>query len=201
MQPDENDIIYTAYGVDFNAILKSLYELIFGGSFTYDAFVQFLLQLWTVYSVIAFIVSIIFIIGIIYCYLKINQLDEIIEDKLDEQKKNWEALHHGNIEDKRWHSVQIHLESTNPNDWKLAIIEADVLLERLLETAGYVGVTIGDKLKSASTRSFKTLDEAWQAHRIRNQIAHGGADFVLTHKIAKDTLILYERVFKEFDFL
>ena len=83
-------------------------------------------------------------------------------------------------------------------DWKLAIIEADVLLERMLDKAGYAGNTVGEKLKSASVRSFTTLDDAWRAHRVRNQIAHGGADFVLTQKTAHETIVLYERVFKEF---
>jgi hypothetical protein len=32
---------------------------------------------------------------------------------------------------------------------------------------------------------------------VRNKIAHAGADFILTQKIARETIMQYERVFKE----
>jgi len=199
MQPD-NDIVYSTYGVDsgfFENVLGffSSYDISFSGVF------EFISSIWTAYSVLAFTLSALFIYGIIYSYIRISQLSEEQEEKLLEQERMWKELHSGHIENERWGSVQSHINSENPNDWKLAIIEADVLLERMLENAGYAGNTIGEKLKSASARSFATLDDAWQAHRVRNQIAHGGADFVLTHKVAKETIIQYERVFKEFNFI
>lgn len=198
MQPDDNDFVYTSYGVDTN-VFKVLYDAFFGGSFSFDSLSALFLQIWTIYSIIAFILSALFIVGILYAYIRMSALSEIEEEDLHHKEHIWKELHSGNVENNRWQSVQTHLASENPNDWKLAIIEADVLLERMLEKAGYAGATIGEKLKSASVRSFATIDDAWQAHRVRNQIAHGGSDFVLTQKIAKETLIQYERVFKEFD--
>lgn len=195
MEPGDNDIVYRSYGPDFD--FGNFFQ--FFSDFSFDSALDFFSVIWTGYSIFAFFISALFIYGIIYSYIRIGQLSEAEEENLLEQEKMWKELHDGHIENQRWQSVQIHLESVNPNDWKLAIIEADVLLERMLEKAGYPGSTVGEKLKNASVRSFATLDDAWQAHRVRNQIAHGGADFVLTQKIAKETLILYERVFKEFD--
>lgn len=200
MQPDENDIVFTTYGPNLD-FLGGFFNIFTDGGSSFADIIAFMQSMWTIYSIIAFAISALLIFGIIYAYVRINQLDEIMAENLLEQEKMWRELHNGNIEDERWQSVQTHLDSQNPNDWKLAIIEADVLLERMLEKAGYAGNTIGEKLKSASVRSFATLDDAWQAHRVRNQIAHGGADFILTQKVAKETLILYERVFKEFDFV
>ena len=204
---DENDIVYNSYGLDTN-IFKLLYEQVFGSSLNtsatgmwYDGLLALALQIWTMYSVIAFALSALFIFGIIYAYLRIAQYDEIESEDLHHKEHLWHELHKGHAQNNRWQSVQTNLASNNPNDWKLAIIEADVLLERMLDDAGFTGATIGEKLKSAATRSFDTLDDAWQAHRVRNQIAHGGADFVLTHKLAKETLIQYERVFTEFGVL
>jgi hypothetical protein len=205
---DENDIIYNSYGLDTN-IFKLLYEQIAGSSLNtsatgawYDGLLALALQIWTIYSVIAFALSALFIFGIIYAYIRIAEYDEIEAEDLHDKEHRWHELHHGHHgANNRWQSVQNHLASENPNDWKLAIIEADVLLEKMLENAGFVGATVGEKLKSAATRSFETLQDAWQAHRVRNQIAHGGADFVLTHKLAKETLIQYERVFTEFGVL
>jgi hypothetical protein len=197
---DENDIVFNTYGLNGD-FLGRIFEFFTGGGFSFSSFLELLGTLWTIYSIIALTLSALFIFGIIYAYIRIGQMSEIEEEALAEQEKMWKELHGGSIENNRWQSVQTHLTSNNPNDWKLAIIEADVLLERMLEKAGYAGNTAGERLKSASARSFATLDDAWTAHRVRNQIAHGGADFVLTQKIAKETLILYERVFKEFDVL
>ena len=200
MQPDSNDIIFTNHGLNGN-IFKGLYESLWVSHLSVDGITAFVLQLWTIYSIIAFLISAAFIFGIIYTYIRMAELSEIEDHYLHEQEERWKQLHNGAIENNRWQSVQTHLASSNPNDWKLAIIEADVLLERMLEKAGFVGKTIGEKLKSSTSRTFATIDDAWSAHRVRNQIAHGGADFVLTQKIAKETLIMYERVFKEFDVL
>ena len=95
----------------------------------------------------------------------------------------------------------MHSGTNNPNDWKLAIIEADIMLGELLDAMGLGGTTIGEKLKSASPNSFKTLDQAWRAHRVRNEIAHAGSDFVLTKKAAQDTITQYKMVFEEFELL
>ena len=199
MQPDANDIVVTTYSINEN-IFKGLYDVVLRSGFHGDGILGILSYIWSVYSIIAFIVSIVFIIGLIYAYIRYHEFGEIEHQFLHDEEHRWQELHgaHNHIENERWHSVQHHLASENPNDWKLAIIEADVLLERTLDKAGYSGATIGEKLKSASIRSFSTIEDAWQAHRVRNQIAHGGADFILTQKVAKETLIQYERVFKEF---
>jgi hypothetical protein len=206
---DQNDIVFTTYSAETN-IFKVLYEYLFGTGVTtggaggggwYSGMFDSLLTLWSVYSVIAFGLSALFIFGIIYSYLRITEFDEEEEEILHERERLWRELHDGSTENKRWQSVQKHLASENPNDWKLAIIEADVLLEHMLAEAGFEGSTVADKLRSAASRTFVTLEDAWQAHRVRNQIAHGGTDFVLTHKVAKETLIQYERVFKEFSMI
>jgi hypothetical protein len=61
--------------------------------------------------------------------------------------------------------------------WKLTTCLAEVLRDK-----GYVGETVADMLKTAS---FKTVQLAWDAHGIRNRIAHEGSDFQLTEREAK----------------
>lgn len=198
MQPDANDIAYTSFGFDTN-IFKVLYESMSGSDVTLNSVTALFLHIWTIYSIIAFALSALFIAGIIFAYIRASEMGEREEEDIHHQEHLWQELHGSHhVENNRWGNVQTHLESQNPNDWKLAIIEADVLLERALDKAGYVGLTIGEKLKSSNIRSFATIDDAWQAHRIRNQIAHGGADFVLTQKVANETMVMYERVFREF---
>lgn len=100
-----------------------------------------------------------------------------------------------------WLEVEQKINSVNPSDWRLAIIEADVLLDEMLEQMGLPGDHLGERLKAANKSFFNTLDEAWQAHKVRNIIAHQGASYQLSYNEAKKTVDLYRRVFEEFYFI
>lgn len=99
--------------------------------------------------------------------------------------------------DSPWMKIKNNLNSNNPNDWKLAIIEADILLDNTLIEQGYAGTSLGERLKSIAPSQLATLRDAWDAHMVRNKIAHQGADFVVTQKIARDTIGQYEKVLVE----
>jgi len=101
----------------------------------------------------------------------------------------------------RWIHIQDLIKSYNANDWRQAIIEADIILEEMLEKMGYAGVTIGDKLKVIERSDFLTLDKAWSAHKVRNQIAHDGSNFKLTRDVAEKTIKDFEGVFREFYYI
>jgi hypothetical protein len=102
---------------------------------------------------------------------------------------------------KRWERVLEHMNSANPNDWKFAILEADIILDDLLETMQYGGESVADKLKSIEKSDFNTIEEAWEAHKVRNSIAHQGADFLITEREARRVIALYQKVFEEFSFI
>ncbi len=97
----------------------------------------------------------------------------------------------------RWQKVLEHIASDNPSDWRLAILEADIVLEETLDQVGYAGDTVGDKLKNAERRPFASLNAAWEAHRIRNAIAHQGQGFDVTQREAQRVIALFEGVFRE----
>lgn len=101
----------------------------------------------------------------------------------------------------RWQTVLGHASSLNQSEWRLAILEADTMLAELLDKRGYPGLSIGEQLKAVDSEKFKSIQDAWDAHRVRNQIAHEGSAFVLTEREARRVIGLYERVFKEFDFI
>jgi hypothetical protein len=75
------------------------------------------------------------------------------------------------------------------------------MLEDMLRAIGYDGVTIGDMLKNVDPADFVTLDKAWEAHKVRNQIAHRGMDFRVDRNDAERVIRLYEEVFGEFHYL
>jgi len=101
----------------------------------------------------------------------------------------------------KWQSILKDVDSDDPNKWKLAIIEADIILGELLNTLFLPGENIGDKLKAVEKSDFEHLDQAWEAHKIRNAIAHGGSDFLLTQKETKRVIGLYKSVFTEFEII
>ena len=101
----------------------------------------------------------------------------------------------------KWEKVLEHINSPNHSDWRLAILEADIMLGEVLDKMGYLGATIGDKLKSIEQSDFTNLQAAWEAHKVRNMIAHEGSDFNLNKPEAERVIKLFEKVFKEFKFI
>lgn len=144
-------------------------------------------------------IAIFFFIGIIYCVeglKRIRNKEEQIHDLKVEP-----AFEEGNAGDTvmahRWDNAMKHVESPNENDWKQAIIDADILLDDLLTKMGYRGESIGEKLKRVVKGDMRTLDDAWEAHKVRNQIAHEPG-FILSQHQARQTIGMYRKVFEEF---
>lgn len=101
----------------------------------------------------------------------------------------------------RWIQVLEYISSTNANDWKLAIIEADSMLDSLMGDLGFKGENLGEKLKMADRDKFRSLNYAWEAHTIRNKIAHEGSSFDLSLHEGKRVIALYEQIFREFGYI
>ena len=101
----------------------------------------------------------------------------------------------------RWETIVMLAASPQESDSRRAIIEADVMLGDLLTSQGYRGATIGDQLKDANPLQFTTLDLAWKAHKMRNDVAHGGEGLQLTERDVRATIDQYGRVFEEFNYI
>jgi len=101
----------------------------------------------------------------------------------------------------KWRQVLHLLFSTSQNDWRLAVIEADAMLEALLSNLGFTGNSLGEKLKTAGEKGFRQISHAWEVHTIRNRIAHEGSVFSLSHHEAKRVIALYEQIFREFGYI
>lgn len=199
MQPDSNDIPFNTYQID---IFGATIDAFSGSGGAMASFVARMYDLfivaWSVAAVIAFVLSALLLFGIIYTYIRANQLDEAVDEFVAQAEAAYRQYHGADVKNMRWNDVQTHIQSDRPNDWKLAIIEADVLLQETLDNAGYQGATIAEQLKSASPQSFQTVEAAWDAHKVRNQVAHSGTDFVLTKRVAQETITKYKMVFDEF---
>lgn len=101
----------------------------------------------------------------------------------------------------RWEEITHLANSASESDWRRAIMEADIMLGEALAGAGYRGATVGDRLKDANPLQMTTLDIAWQAHKVRNQIAHEGTGFHLSEWDTKATIDFYRRVLEELAYI
>ena len=166
--------------------------------FSVDGFLHFLDVAWTTYAILAYLVSIGFLVMYVYASIRKNSYSELQTQILRDQERLYNEKYRGATRNSRLKDVLTHIDSDNPNDWKLAIIEADIILDDILKKQGYAGNSLGERLKSISSEQLKSLNDAWEAHKVRNRIAHDGADFVLTHRIAQETIVRYQKVFTEF---
>lgn len=174
-----------------------IYNLFFGasGSVNFEAFKAFLAHLWLWIIFIGYILAVAGLFLIVYVTVRIFELRKREEDfytTLITQPEDGKKMH------PRWEKIQELVEEGGQSQWREAIIEAEIILEEVLEEAGYIGASVGDKLKSAKERPFATLQDAWDAHLVRNQIAHQGSTFDLSETVARRTLAHFESVFREF---
>ena len=151
---------------------------------------------------IALPLCVILLIGIIYCVERIKSirkqeaklLEVTVVPAYDEKTPAEKVMND------KWAKVLTHVDSANSNDWLLAIIEADIILAEILDKMGYQGETIGEKLKRVEKSDFNTLDHAWEAHKVRNAIAHQSG-FTISQREAKRVINLYRQVFEEFYYI
>lgn len=162
------------------------------GSFDYGILLS---DVWTFVTGVAYIVCLGLLAVLAYTTIYMNQLKEEEHHKYETHEPK-EA--DNETEHSRWAHIQALVESPNENDWRQAIIEADIMLDDILTMRGFAGESVGEKLKQANPQSFKTLEDAWEAHKVRNDIAHRGSSFHLTGQIAYRTIGRYLNVFEEF---
>lgn len=170
---------------------------------TYPIAFNFVKSFFGVLVGISFPLSLFFVVGIIYCVERIKVVrdkeslihEAKVEPAYDAVDKPDQALAN------RWTSVQTHIESPNENDWRQAILEADIILDDILTKMGYRGESIGEKLKRVEPGDMKSLDAAWEAHKVRNEIAHSGSLYAINQHTAKQVVNQYKKVFEEFYYI
>jgi len=78
-----------------------------------------------------------------------------------------------NILKQEWsNQVQDKLKTQDIEQAKMALIKADALLSNVLTKAGYRGETMADQLKQIDDGEISNAQALWDAHKLRNQIAH-----------------------------
>lgn len=70
----------------------------------------------------------------------------------------------------RWTEIA-HMQGQGGMGLKNALMEADKLLDYVMQAQGFTGENMGERLKRHGDR-FSDLNGVWAAHKLRNQVAH-----------------------------
>jgi len=99
---------------------------------------------------------------------------------------------------KQWTKITKRLETGKEAECKLAVIEADSLLNDIFKKMGYSGETIGEILKQLDSTTLPNIEQIWEAHKIRNNVVHD-PDYRFTLDEAKKTLGIYEKALRDLE--
>ena len=177
-----------------------IYRLLTGGDTDPELIIARAKIVWNTYTTIAMFACFLFIVGTIYSLIRLHQIrkeeNEVLEGLMLEAIKTKESPQNA-----RWDNIVRLVGSFNEHEWRQAIIEADIMLDEMVSAMALPGETLGEKLKVVEKSDFNTINEAWEAHKVRNALAHEGTNYVLNQREARRVIDLYKKVFDEFRFV
>ncbi len=186
--------------MDFLNIQNLFYNIyqFFTGDFS--QMIDTLAYHWPLVATISMLISFILIVLIIYFVMKLREVERL-DEKVFGTVEVLDVVGGEEIKNERWLRVLSHLETESQAEWKTAIMEADIILDEMTIKMGYHGVTLGERMTGVEKSDFLTINSAWEAHKVRNSIAHEGSDYILSKREVKRVIDLYRQVFEEFEFI
>ena len=145
-------------------------------------------------AVLEFISAIITIalgIGAFYLVIKRKELDEKLES-MEVVPDSVVGL--GPLQE-QWDDIMRHIDSIHEGEWKFAVIEADTIVDKVLKNY-FPGDTMGERLMNIDKTKLLSIDDLWEAHKIRNRLAHDD-NYFLRHAEALRAVRLFESTLKE----
>lgn len=94
---------------------------------------------------------------------------------------------------RRWNELQKGLSKAE--QWPMAVIQADNLLDEALKKRHFKGKTMGERMVSAQ-RTFTNNDMLWMGHKLRNRLVHE-VDVKLTQKDVQKALMGLRQALKD----
>ncbi len=70
-----------------------------------------------------------------------------------------------------WNNVELLMADEREASWVKAVFEADKILDYVLTLKNVSGANLGERLKN-SKHLFSNVQVAWDAHKLRNHLAH-----------------------------
>lgn len=153
---------------------------------------------WDKIGIFSMLVSILALFIIIFSLVRMYEIQVFDKEEIEHEIK------HALAKDKemertlnpRWKYILTLIDSPNESDWRISIIEADTLLEETFKDKGLMGDSMSELLEEAKSNGYMGVQGAWDAHLIRNRIAHEGQNFPLTQVEGRRVIKLYQNIFE-----
>lgn len=162
------------------------------------AFREFLGNIFSPYfgviKLLSAAVSLALLGGIVYIAIKLNIFGSKVTQFAD-IALNLDLTKKRTI--KAWLQIQKRIQTGDESNLKLAVIEADKILDEILKRSGFAGETMSDRLKNLTPAQLSNLEQVWGAHKLRNRIVHE-PDFEVSRAEAELAVSIYGRAFREF---
>lgn len=174
------------YPFDYNFLLDFFYS---------DTWLRTVLIL----KIFSGVISVLLLAGIIILGVKTKKFF----GKAIETVEAFEAL--GNIKGKekaakKWQDIAQKSTSHIESDRKLAVIEADKLIDDIVKRIGFKGKDMAERLKQVNSNQISNIEDIWRAHKIRNNLVHDPY-FKLTQSDSNFVVRTYENTLKELGIL
>lgn len=95
----------------------------------------------------------------------------------------------------QWLAIESQLKRDETSSYHLTVLNADKLLDRALKERGYKGETMGERMRAAKA-TWSNANAIWNAHKLRNQIAHEH-DIRVTYDDARRALSGFKQGLKD----
>lgn len=160
-------------------------------------FINFFAENLLALQLISFFISTILLGFTIYFLVKINLIGEGVEHYLgvvagaDVSKRR--TL-------KAWKQIQKRLKTKKESQLKLAVLEADQILNEILRMAGYQGKNLDERLSQITPAELCNIEEIKQAHKLKNRIV-SEADFIIASNEAEIIIDIYKKAFQELNLI
>ncbi len=140
-------------------------------------------------STVAVLVSLVLMVGILYSIIRVSQLhstDKMVKRAFAKRGRNV-------VDNQQWRKILNLTHTDNPHDWKLALREADIMLDVAVTEKGYRGTTFEDRLvRLPDSEDAELAHQGWVEY-----IQIGGDQHMLTKVKVKEVLKHYERALKK----
>lgn len=92
----------------------------------------------------------------------------------------------------KWNAIEILLQSGDQIHAAQAVVRADTYLDEVMKRVGSRGETFADRIKSLESKfSRDAYQQIWNAHKLRNQLAHQHLDISVNQ--ARSALAAFRR--------
>jgi hypothetical protein len=163
--------------IDVDSIIAIIIQIV--NSFLNSGF------LWFVKFILAIYVSVLFIDIVLLLVLRGIGVD--IRDTI---KGSQMPLASKKKIQKRWQGIEDRLKLENNMQNKIAILEADKLVDEILLNIGYAGNNMKERLEKANANQIEEIDNLIEAHDIRNKIIYND-NFYLDNEESQRVIRLY----------